>query len=55
MNPVAKFVLRAVMGVVAGYFLARIFLKSESLVVFMALSALIIFLAYTMEYMRKRN
>jgi hypothetical protein len=55
MNPVAKFALRAVMGAAGGFFLSRVFLRSESPYTWLALSALVVFLAYTLEHLRKNR
>jgi hypothetical protein len=53
MNPVAKFILRAVMGAAGGFFLSRFFLRSENLFTWLAVSTLVVFLAYVLEHLRK--
>jgi hypothetical protein len=54
MNPVVKFILRAILGAAGGLFLSRFFLRSDSVYTWLATSGLIIFLAYTLEHLRKR-
>ena len=55
MNPTIKFLIRAAAGLVGGYFLARIFLKSQSFGWWIALSALLVVLAYVLEGARKEK
>ena len=55
MNPVVKFILRAVMGLAGGAFLTRYLLRSENIITWLAISSLVVFLAYILEHMRKNR
>lgn len=55
MSPMIKFLIRAVLALVAGFFLTKVFLHTNSLPWILALSALLVVLAYLLEGMRKEK
>ncbi len=55
MNPIAKFALRAAMGLGLAYFIVRIYIKKSDPVLTLIMAAFLIGMAYLAERLRKNR
>ena len=55
MNPLAKFSLRAAVGLGLAYFIVRIYVKRNNLLLTLVMAAFLIGMAYLAEHLRKNR